>query len=158
MLLTDEQHRFVADMAALLVPWGMQPATASLYAFLLISDEPVTLDHIAEALGMAKSSASVAARFLEQLGLARRQGEAGTKRVRYAASQSYSGFLAGQARLQDDIGRLVESRSRAVAGGETLQRLRYLGAFHRKMAATITGRIAELSDEFARLGPDEELR
>lgn len=154
----DEQRRFVEDMAALLTPWGMQPSTASLYAYLLICDAPVTLDEIAERLGMARSSASVAARALEQFGLARRHGERGTKRVRYGASESYSGFLTVQARLLDEIGRLAESRARSVATGDTLRRLRYLASFHRKMAATIAGRIEELSEEFVHHGPDEELR
>jgi DNA-binding transcriptional regulator GbsR (MarR family) len=156
--LSAEQRRFIADMAALLAPWGMQPGTASLYAYLLICDEPVTLDAIAATLGMAKSTASVAARALEQFGLARRHGERGTRRVRYGASDSYSGFLMAQAHLLDEIGRLAEARARSVAGGDTLRRLRYLASFHRKMAATITGRIGELSDEFLRHGPDEELR
>lgn len=156
--ISAEQRGFIADMAALLTPWGMQPGTASLYAYLLICDAPVTLDEIAHALSMAKSTASVSARALEQFGLARRHTERGTKRVRYGASDSYSGFLASQARLLDEIGRLAESRARSVARGETLRRLRYLASFHRKMAATITGRIQELSDEFLRHGPDEELR
>lgn len=156
--LTTAQLRFVEEMAVLLAPWGMQAATARLYAMLLICDAPVTLDEIAASLGMARSSASVAARALEQVGLARRHAQPGTKRVRYGASDSYSGFLVGQARALDDIGRLAEARGAGVARGETLQRLRYLGAFHRKMAATITGRIAELADEFIRLGPDDDLR
>jgi DNA-binding transcriptional regulator GbsR (MarR family) len=134
----------------------MQPGTASLYAFLLLCPEPVTLDRIAATLGMAKSSASVAA--LEQFGLARRQREPGSKRIRYGASNCYSGFLMAQARLLEDIGRLAEARAGTVALGETLQRLRYLGSFYRKMATSITSRVAELSDEFLRDGPDEELR
>jgi len=156
--ISPEQRRFVDDMAALLGPWGMQPAVASLYAFLLICDEPVTLDRIADTLGMAKSTASVAARSLEQFGLARRHGEPRTKRIRYGASEAYSGFLLSQARLLDEIGRLAEARARAVAKGETLRRLRYLASFHRKMSAAISGRIAELSDEFILHGPDEDLK
>ncbi|MBU6267669.1 MAG: transcriptional regulator [Sphingomonadales bacterium] len=156
--MPPDQRRFVEDMAALLAPWGMQPATASLYAYLLIRDLPASLDEIAETLGMARSTASVAARALEQFGLARRHAEPGTKRVRYGASDTYSGFLAAQAALLADIGRLAEARAHAVATGETLRRLRYLASFHRKMAATITGRIAELADEFIRSGPDEDLR
>jgi hypothetical protein len=152
------QRQFIDDMAALLVPWGMQPATASLYAYLLICDAPVSLDAIAATLGIAKSTASVSARTLEQFGLARRHGEPGTKRLRYGASDSYSGFLISQAHLLDGIGRLAEARGSSIASGETLRRLRYLGSFHRKMAATITGRIGELSDEFLRHGPDQQLR
>lgn len=156
--LNTEQARFIDEMAALLAPWGMQPSTAALYAYLLLCEAPVTLDEIAATLGVAKSSASVAARSLEQFGLARRHGEPGTKRVRYAASDSYSGFLQTQARLLDDLGRLAELRARSVTSGEALRRLRYLGSFHRKMAATITGRIAELSDAYLRHGPDDDLR
>jgi DNA-binding transcriptional regulator GbsR (MarR family) len=156
--LSAEQGRFIDDMAALLVPWGLQPNLARLYAYLLLCDEPVSLDTIATTLGIAKSSVSVAARTLEQFGLARRHGEPGSKRVRYGASASYSGFLVAQANLLGDIGRLVEARARTVTSGETLRRLRYLGSFYRKISATITGRVAELSDEFLAHGPDEDLR
>ena len=156
--LSREQRRFIDDMSALLVPWGMQPGTASLYAYLLMCDAPVTLDGIAEVLGMARSTASVATRALEQFGLARRHSEPGTRRLRYGASSSYSGFLLAQARLLEDIGRLAGGRARQVADGDAMQRLRYLGSFYGKMAATITGRISELADEFQRHGPDEDLR
>lgn len=156
--LTGEQRRFIADMAALLGPWGMQPGTASTYAYLLLCGEPASLDAIARALGMAKSTASVAARALEQFGLARRHAEPGSKRIRYGAADSYSGYLMAQARLLDEIGRLAEARARDVATGETLRRLRYMGSFYRKMAATVTARVTELADEFIAHGPDEDLR
>lgn len=156
--LPSSQRRFIEDMVALLVPGGMQPGTANLYAYLLLCDEPVSLDTIAATLGMAKSSASVAARSLEQFGLARRHTEAGTKRLRYGASDSYSGYLMAQARLLDDIGRLAEGRAKDVTSGASLRRLRYLSAFYRKIARTIAGRVDELSDEFLRDGPDEDLR
>lgn len=156
--LSADQRRFINDMAALQIPWGMQPAAAHLYAYLLICEEPVSLDDITTTLGMAKSSVSVAARSLEQQGLARRHTETGSKRLRYAASDSYSGFLVAQARLLDDIGRLTAARAPAIASGSTLRRLRYLAAFYRKMSATIISRVDELTDEFLREGPDDDLR
>ena len=160
--LTPPQRRYIDDMTALLVPSGMQPSLASVYAYLLLREEPETLDTIAASLGMAKSSASVAARALEQFGLARRHTEPGAKRLRYGASDSYAGFLIAQARLLDDIGRLTQVRAAEVAdgtsGGEALRRLRYFASFYRKMAATITGRVDQLTDEFLRHGPDTDLR
>lgn len=156
--LSSNQRRFIQDMVALLIPSGMQPGTASVYAYLLLCEEPVSLDTIAATLGMAKSSVSVAARSLERFGLARRHTEPGTKRLRYGASDSHSGYLMAQARLLDDIGRLAKGRASEVASGEPLRRLRYLGSFYRKMAGTIVGRVDELSDEFLRHGPDEDLR
>lgn len=156
--LSTDQQRFIEDMAALQTPWGMQPGAATLYAYLLLCEEPVSLDTIAATLGMAKSSVSVAARSLEQLGLTRRHTEPGTKRLRYGASDSYSGLLMAQARLLDDMGRLAAGRANEVASGASLRRLRYLAAFYRKMATTITSRIDELADEFLRYGPDDDLR
>ncbi|HEX7856389.1 MAG TPA: transcriptional regulator [Sphingobium sp.] len=150
--LTDQQRDFIVAIAALLVPSGMQPSTASLYGYLLLCPEPVSLDTIAADLGMAKSSASVAARMLEQYGLARRHGERGSKRVRYGVSERYSGFIAAQAALLGDIGRVIESRAGGVAADATLKRLRYLGSFYGKMERSIMERIQDLADEAIREG------
>lgn len=146
------------DMTALITPWGMPPTMANLYAYLLLVAEPQDLDTVAAQLGMAKSSASVAARTLEHYGLARRHTERGSKRVRYSASDRFSGYILAQAALMGDMGRLIEARAAAVAEPGALRRLRYLGSFNRKMEAAIAGRVRELADEFARFGPDEDLR
>ncbi|MEW9854549.1 GbsR/MarR family transcriptional regulator [Novosphingobium sp. M1R2S20] len=156
--LSGEQRRFIDDMAALLIPWGMQPSLAQLYPYLLLKAQPVSLDDIAENLGMAKSSASVAARMLERYGLARRYGEPGSKRVRYGASESYSGFISSQAELMGSLGRMIEVRAPAVAEEDALRRLTYLGSFNRKMEATILDRIRQLTEEFVSCGPDEDQR
>lgn len=157
-VITVEQRQFVEDLTALLTPWGMPPTMASLYAYLLILAEPVDLDTVAAELGMAKSSASVAARNLEHYGLARRLTERGSKRLRYSASDRFSGFILAQAALMGDMGRLMETRARVVAEPGALRRLRYLGSFHRKMEAAIVDRVRELTDEYVQFGPDEELR
>lgn len=150
--LSTEQRGFIEAITGLLVPSGMQPSTASLYGYLFLCPEPVSLDTIAAELSMAKSSASVAARMLEQYGLARRHGERGSKRVRYGVSERYSGFIAAQAALLGDIGRVIESRAAGVAQDATLKRLRYLGSFYGKMERTIVERIQDLADEAIRDG------
>ena len=155
--LAAEQENFITDLAGLLVPWGMQPSLASIYGYLLLQEEPATLDEIAGALGLAKSSVSTATRVLERYRLACRYGERGTKRVRYGASEIYSGFIVAQAHLMGEIGRLVQGRAAGVAEGETLQRLRFLGSFFRKMETSITGRVQELTDEFAEAGEPVDL-
>lgn len=154
--LSSSQQRFVEDVAARLTPWGMQPSLARLYGYLLLSPEPVDLDAIALDLDMAKSSASVAARLLEQYGLASLHKEKGSKRVRYGASDRYSGFLIAQASLLGDLGSLVQDRADAVAEGRVLRRLRNLSSFFLKMEATIRGRIEELTEEAIREGLIEE--
>jgi predicted transcriptional regulator len=157
-VLTGEQQQFIDDMTALLTPWGMPPTMASLYAYLLMLAEPVDLDTVAAELGMAKSSASVAARTLEHYGLARRLTEPGSKRLRYSASDRFSGHILAQAALMGDMGRLIEQRAGVVAQPGALRRLRHLASFYRKMEAAIVGRVRELTDEYVQFGPDEELR
>jgi hypothetical protein len=156
--LDVDQQRFIDDVTVLLTPWGMPPTMASLYAYLLIVAEPLDLDTLALRLGMAKSSASVAARTLEHYGLARRHTERGSKRLRFSASNRFSGYILAQAALMGDLGRLIEARAAKVAEPAALRRLRYLGSFQRKMEAAIVARVRELTDEFAQFGPDEDLK
>jgi DNA-binding transcriptional regulator GbsR (MarR family) len=156
--LSAEQQAFIDDMTVLLTPWGMPPTQAHLYAYLLLVAEPLDLDTIAAQLGMAKSSAFVAARTLESFHLIRRYTERGSKRVRYGASDRFSGYILAQAALMGDISRLIESRAAAVAEPSSLLRLRYFAAFNRKMEATLVDRVRELMEEFNQFGPDEELR
>ena len=130
-------RRFIDDLAAMLAPWGMQPAVGALYAYLLIRPDPATLDDIAEDLGMAKSSASVAARLLERHRLARKFGERGSRRVRYGRSDSPAGFIEAQAALLGDLSRMITTRSAAVAKGETLDRLHDLAGFYASMEQAI---------------------
>jgi len=58
---------------------GGASTAARLYGYLLLSAEPVSLDRITSDLEISKSSASAAARLLEQYTLARRHGERGSK-------------------------------------------------------------------------------
>lgn len=156
--LTPEQHDFIDAIAALLVPSGMHSSAARIYGYLLICPEPVDLDTISADLLMVKSTVSVAGRMLEQYGLARRHGERGSKRVRYSVSERFSGFIAAQAALLGDIGRVIEGRASSVAEDATLKRLRYLGSFYGKIERTIVDRIQELADEAIRDGLVEGLK
>ena len=91
--LTGAERRFIEDAARLLVPWGVPQTAARLYGYLLLSAGPVSLDRITNDLEISKSSASVAARLLEQYTLTRRHGERGSKRALYAVSDNYEGML-----------------------------------------------------------------
>lgn len=132
---TGSDPAFVEDMAGLLIPWGVPPAAARLYGYLLLSPEPASLDRIAADLEMSKSSASVAARLLEQYRLARRRGESGTKRVLYEVSDNFEGILQGQNRLIAALTDLL--RKRAVNGGAE---------------KITTERLAEMADFYAMIG------
>ena len=122
---------FIDDMAALLTPWGVPQTAARLYGYLLLSAEPASLDRAATDLGMSKSSASVAARLLEQYTLVRRRGEPGTKRAFYEISDNYEGILTGQTRLIAALTSLLRRRAEGdAAPGSSHNRLAEMADFY----------------------------
>ena len=124
------RRRFTEDVARLLVPWGVPQLAARLYGHLLLSAAPVSLDRITADLKISKSSASVAARLLEQYTLARRCGEAGSKRALYEASENYEGMLTEQNRLLEAMAQLLRSRAGSVATGSVRNRLKEMAEFN----------------------------
>jgi len=61
--------RFVDRVASLFEHDGLPPIAGRIFARLLVSDEPRSLDQLAEDLGVSKASASTNARLLAQFGL-----------------------------------------------------------------------------------------
>ena len=131
--LTGGQRRFIDDLAALLTPWGMPQASARLYGYLLLSDDPVSLDQIAADLEISKSSACVAARLLEKHGNARRYGERGSKRVLYGPPDNYAGPLSEKSFLLGSLGKLLQSRAETVASDAAALRIKDMAAFYLSM-------------------------
>jgi len=139
---TEPQQRFIDDFAQLLVAWGMPMTAGRLYAWLLLAPGPVTLDEFAEGLGISKSNASGAARDLENIGMARRLTERGSKRIRYEATREPGNALR---RNSDTLGRLaglIEARAGDVAAGANRERLLALAEFHLALKAAMDGVIA----------------
>jgi HTH-type transcriptional regulator, osmoprotectant uptake regulator len=128
--LTERNRRFIEDVARLLVPWGVPQTAARLYGYLLLSAEPVSLDRMTTDLEISKSSASVAARLLEQYTLARRHGERGSKRALYEVSDNYEGMLTQQNRLLDAMAELLRAGAGATASATTRDRLDEMAEFY----------------------------
>ena len=128
--LTERDGRFIEDVARLLVPWGVPQTAARLYGYLLLSAEPVSLDRMTTDLEISKSSASVAARLLEQYALARRHGERGSKRALYEVSDNYEGMLTQQNRLLDALADLLRAGAGATASATTRDRLDKMAEFY----------------------------
>lgn len=102
----QDDNRFIEDVVRLLQPWGVPAMAAQLYGYLLLRAEPASLDDIVADLKISKSSASVAARLLEQYMIARRLRTPGGKRVLYEASDNYEVMLVAQNRLLDSMAEL----------------------------------------------------
>jgi DNA-binding transcriptional regulator GbsR (MarR family) len=113
----SDRHRFIEDMSQHIVGWGLPRNTGRVYAYLLLQPEPASLDQMVGELGIAKSGASVAARQLVQLGMARTTGERGSRRLLYEALVDLQGvFAARNAGVQELVQRLREGARVAPPG------------------------------------------
>ena len=100
---------FIESMGRQFEEDGTPRIAGRLFGFLMLQDEPCSLDDVAEQLQVSKGSASSNARLLEQLGIAERVTRAGDRRDYY--------------QISPDIGE--RSLERAVHGiGSMLRRLR----------------------------------
>jgi predicted transcriptional regulator len=123
MAMTQAQTAFVEDMGQLMSSWGIARNTGRIYAYLLLQRDPAGLDDIVDALGLAKSGASVATRHLSQLGLTRSSGQPGTRRVLYEALYTMDSIIAARdVQLRALLVRLRQG-ARAASPGKSRQQL-----------------------------------
>jgi DNA-binding transcriptional regulator GbsR (MarR family) len=108
--MADEQHTFIEDMGQHMVGWGIPRSTGRIYAYLLLQEQPASLDQIAAGLGVGKSGVSVGTRQLVQLGMVRGIGERGSRRLLYDALYSLESiFAARNAQATDLLARLRQA-------------------------------------------------
>ena len=114
-------------MATLLAPWGVPATAGRLYAYLLLREEPVSLEQIAADLDMSKAGAWNAARFLEHTNCARRSTERGSKRVFFRLGNDMAPCMLDQLRSLGAIGRLMQAMGGELAVGAAGQRMERIG-------------------------------
>ena len=132
MTLNLRQRQFVEGLAQDMVGWGLPRTMGLTYGYLLLRNEPASLDEIIAEVGVAKSGASVAARQLVSIGLARATGERGSRRIRYQALMDIDAvFAARNAQTRVFLARLKEGVAAAPAGPA------------RRQLATMAGQIDE---------------
>src|SRR5690349_14248702 len=77
---------FVEQIAVILEAEGLPRVCGRLFALLIVSPEPMSLDDIAEVLGVSKASVSINARTMEERGKIERVSLAGDRRDYYQIS------------------------------------------------------------------------
>ena len=121
---------FIEDFGQLFARYGLAATFGRVFGLLFISDRPLSLDDIAEQLGVSKSGVSVATRDLERLGVARRSGTPGTRRVLYEAADNMEPIFEAQfARIRQSLAILQQVRG-AVPGERAGRRLERMSALH----------------------------
>lgn len=141
--LSADDHELIERLAELLIPMGMTPIEARVQGLLIVSSSPLTLDEIVAALGVSKSSVSVATRELERHGAATRFTERGTKRVRYGLMEGAGGFLSAQLAFLGSIGELLRDRATTSANAATSRRFQAMGHFYLRIHDALKTALAE---------------
>lgn len=104
--MRDAGQEFVESMGRHLEEEGAARIAGRLFGFLMLQEEPRSLDELAEALRVSKGSVSSNARLLEQWGVAERITEPGDRRDFYAlAPDMHARILERQVAR---IGTLIE--------------------------------------------------
>jgi DNA-binding transcriptional regulator GbsR (MarR family) len=75
--------------------WGLNKAMGELYALLYLSPEPMSLDDMAEAIGISKASVSIHMRALERIGMVRKIWAVGDRRDYYEAEVDFWAIAKG---------------------------------------------------------------
>lgn len=125
--------RFTDRLAVLFESDGQPPIAGRIFGLLLLSDEDLSLDELAGALGVSKASASTNARLLAQLGVVEQVRRQGSRRDYYRMvpdlfERSMAQRLARWQRFTEAIGE--GRRTLPLASVEVRERLeRYESAF-----------------------------
>jgi DNA-binding transcriptional regulator GbsR (MarR family) len=92
--LNDEAtRRYIDGFGVMLEGFGAGATFGRLLGYLLLMPAPVSLDQMARDLEASKSSISVAARQLEQAGMARRLPQRGSRRLLYEAAETSESLI-----------------------------------------------------------------
>jgi DNA-binding transcriptional regulator GbsR (MarR family) len=128
--LGKAQRGFVEGFGHLYARYGVSITFGRLFGLLLVSDGPLSLDEIADDLGISKSGASVAARELERAGVIRRHGTPGSRRIAYEAVDDMEPvFNATFTRVRDSLS-LLRREEPSLAEGRGKKRVRQMRALH----------------------------
>jgi DNA-binding transcriptional regulator GbsR (MarR family) len=113
---------FIDRMGIVAETDGMSPIAGRLFALLLLSDQPRSLDDLADSLGVSKASVSTDARRLLERGIAERVARAGDRRDYYELAPDFFARLIHvrvsrwrrMQRLADDVREQARSLPPAV--------------------------------------------
>ena len=105
--MNEEEHRFVERMGRHFEEEGIPRIGGRLYGFLLLQEEPQSLDRMTEHLRVSKTSVSTNARLLDQWGLVQRVTRPGDRRDYYEAAPDQTRTLEFRLRHIREMGDLL---------------------------------------------------
>jgi len=128
--LAEQRRRFIEDFGQLYAKYGISLSFGRVFALLLMSEGPLSLDDIAAQLETSKSTISVATRDLARVGVARRVGRPGSRRVLYEACDDMLPIFEAQfARVRQSL-TVLKRGDGLLPRGRARERLLEMQALH----------------------------
>jgi len=128
--LGKAQRGFVEGFGHLYARYGVSITFGRLFGLLLVSDGPMSLDEIADTLGISKSGATVSARELDRAGDILRHGTPGSRHIAYEAVDDMEPvFNATFTRVRDSLS-LLRREEPSLTDGRGKKRVRQMRALH----------------------------
>jgi DNA-binding transcriptional regulator GbsR (MarR family) len=81
----NEVDRFIESWGSMGVRWGINRSMARIHALVLVSEEPIDLDHVSERLRISRGNASMCLKDLRNWGVIQRVHTPGDRRDFYVA-------------------------------------------------------------------------
>ena len=142
--LKPDEDRFIDEIASLLPAWNLTPGMGRVFGYLLLTQVPVTVDQIAEALAMSRAGVWNAARLLERFGHASRYGAPGNKRALYAPSDNFSAPLVEQITLLGNLAEVLNNCAKTTASSDAAKRLKDRAEFYNSVRRAFSKTVNEL--------------
>jgi DNA-binding transcriptional regulator GbsR (MarR family) len=120
--LNEEEQRFVERLGRHFEAEGVPRIGGRLFGFLLLQEEPRSLDEMAELLRVSKTSVSTNARLLDQWGLIQRVTRPGDRRDYYEAAPDQTRTLEFRLRHIREMGDLLTEAAHGFAERPRLQK------------------------------------
>jgi DNA-binding transcriptional regulator GbsR (MarR family) len=87
--LISARENFIQGISRISQFWGFPKAMGALYAVLYLSPEPLSLDELAEQVGVTKGAVSTNVRALERLAMVHQHIQIGERRDYYTAETDF---------------------------------------------------------------------
>ncbi|MCC4250593.1 MULTISPECIES: GbsR/MarR family transcriptional regulator [Microbacterium] len=129
---------FINAVGDLMASWSLSRATGRVYGALLLEEDPVSLDHLADRVSLSKGQISTSTRELISWGLARSLPQPGSRRILIEAAGGLDSLLASsQQRTRALVSALEAGRGLVREGSAAQQRLGdVIDLFHGYVAAS----------------------
>lgn len=123
--MRQDVERFIERAGLLWEQDGLPRIAGRIFALALISEQSLSLDEIAESLGVSKASVSNDTRLLERMGFIERVSRPGDRRDYYQSNErSFERAIAERVRRMHQLQELIESgRALAVESPAVRERL-----------------------------------